>query len=77
VNDEKLMDLINVANVFNNFFLTVTEKLNIQHIQRGCYLNSKLFISWKFPSTKIIPTTEAEIKNIIYSLKPKQKNIRL
>jgi len=77
VNDEKLMDLTNVANTFNNFFVTATEKLNIQHIERGCYLNSKLFMSWKFPSTKIIPTTQAEIKHTIHSLKPKQKKIGL
>ena len=30
VNDEKLKDPTNVANAFNNYFLTITEKLNIQ-----------------------------------------------
>jgi hypothetical protein len=30
VNDEKLKDPTNVANAFNNFLITVTEKLNIQ-----------------------------------------------
>jgi hypothetical protein len=35
VDDEKLKDPINLANVFNNFFITITEKLNIQQIEKG------------------------------------------
>ena len=34
VNDEKLKDLTNAANTFNNFFTTIIEKLNKQ-IERG------------------------------------------
>jgi hypothetical protein len=34
VNDEKLKDPT-VASDFNNFFLTINAKLNIQHIQKG------------------------------------------
>jgi hypothetical protein len=34
LNDEKLKDLRNVANVFINFFLKITEKLNFQQIQK-------------------------------------------
>jgi len=77
VNDEKFMDPTNVANAFNNFFVTVTEKLNIQHIRWVCYLNSKLFISWNFPSTKIIPITEGEIKNVIHSIKQKKNQVMM
>ena len=32
VNDDKLKDPTDVANAFNNFFITITEKLNIQQI---------------------------------------------
>jgi hypothetical protein len=35
VNDEKLKDATDVANSFNNFVTTVTEKLDIQHIVKG------------------------------------------
>jgi len=35
VNDEKLKDQIDVANSFNNFVTTFTEKLDIQHIVKG------------------------------------------
>jgi len=34
VNDEKLKDATDVANAFNNFFTTITEKLNIQQIEK-------------------------------------------
>jgi len=33
VNDEKLKDPTNTANALNNLCITVTEKLNIQHIE--------------------------------------------
>jgi hypothetical protein len=35
MNDEKLKDPTDRAKVFSNFFKTVTEKLNIQQIQKG------------------------------------------
>jgi hypothetical protein len=35
VNYEKLNDPTNVASDFNNFFITLNAKLNIQHIQKG------------------------------------------
>jgi hypothetical protein len=35
VNDENLRDQTNMAIAFSNFFLTITEKLNIQHIEKG------------------------------------------
>jgi hypothetical protein len=35
VNGEKLKNPKNMANAFNNFCVTVTEKLNIQQIEKG------------------------------------------
>ena len=35
VNDEQLKDATDVANAFNNFFTTITEKLDIQHLEKG------------------------------------------
>jgi hypothetical protein len=35
VSDEKLKAAGNMSNAFNNFFITITEKLNIQQIQKG------------------------------------------
>jgi len=43
-------------------------------MERRCYLNSNRFISWNFPSIKIIPNIEAEIKSKIHSLKQTKKN---
>jgi hypothetical protein len=34
VNDEKLKDATDMASAFNNFFTTLTEKLNIQQIEK-------------------------------------------
>jgi hypothetical protein len=34
-NDEKLKDPTNVVSDFNNFFITINAKLNIQQIQKG------------------------------------------
>jgi len=35
VNDEKLQDQRNAAKAFNNFFITITKKLNIYQIEKG------------------------------------------
>jgi hypothetical protein len=35
VNDEKLKDPTNVANAINNVSITITEKLNIQQLEKG------------------------------------------
>jgi hypothetical protein len=74
VTDKKLKDPRNVANVLNNFFITIAEKLYIQQIDKGDAI-SILEDSFpgNFPSIKIIPNTEAEIKNIIHCLKKKKK----
>jgi hypothetical protein len=46
VNNEKLKDPAIVANAFNNFFLTVTEKLHIQKPEKG---DAILFLKDSFP----------------------------
>jgi hypothetical protein len=52
-----------VADAFNNFFLTVTEKLYVQKFAKGDVIS---FLKDSFlgncPSIKIIQITEAEIK---------------
>jgi len=35
VNDEKLQEQGNAAKAFNNFFITITEKLNLHQIEKG------------------------------------------
>jgi hypothetical protein len=63
VNDEKLKDPPNLANAYSNFFTTITEKLNTQHTQKGDAIHIiKDSFAGKFPSIKIIPINEAEIK---------------
>jgi hypothetical protein len=70
LNDEKLKDSTNMANAFNNFSITVTEKLKLE---KGDALSIlKDTFPGNFPSIKIIQITEAQIKSIIHSLKPKK-----
>jgi hypothetical protein len=75
VNNEKLTDPTMVANAFNNFFLTVTEKLNTQKPEKGDAIS---FLKNSFPrnftSIKIIPITATEIKSNIRSLKPRNSS---
>jgi Notch-like protein len=72
-NDEKLKDPKNVANDFNKFFLTIAEKLNMQQVEQSDAISFlKDAFPGNFPSIKIIPITEAEIKSIIHFLKPKK-----
>ena len=60
-----------VASAFNNFFITITEKWNIQQTQKGDAISIlKDSSPGNFPSIKIIPITDAEMKSIIHSLKP-------
>jgi len=60
---------------FNNFFIIVTEKLNIQQIEKGdAIFILKDSFPGKFPSIIIIPINEAEIKGILHSLKPHQSS---
>jgi hypothetical protein len=72
VNDEKLKDPKNAANAFNDFFITITEKLNIQQITKGDAISIlKDPFPGNSPSIKIIPITEAEIKSTVPPLNPK------
>ena len=65
-------DETTVANAFNNFFLTATEKLNIQKSNKGDAISFlKNSFPEKIPSMELIPITAAEINSIISSLKPK------
>jgi hypothetical protein len=75
VNDEKLKDPTDVNSAFNNFFTTITEKLNIQQIGKEDTVWILKDSSGNFPSIKIIPITEADIKSITYSLKQNKKKI--
>jgi hypothetical protein len=62
-----------VANAFNKFFLTIAEKLNMQQVEKADAISIlKDAFPGNFPSIKIIPITEAEIKSIIHSLKLKK-----
>jgi hypothetical protein len=61
-----------VSNGFNNFSITIIKKLNIQQLKKGnATSNLKDSFLGNFPSIKIIPITEAEIKSIIHFLKQK------
>jgi uncharacterized protein (UPF0147 family) len=63
VNDEKLKDPRNVASAFNNFFITITEKLNIQQIEKRDAISIlKDLFRGNFPSLKILPLIETQIK---------------
>jgi hypothetical protein len=55
VNDEKLKDATDMASAFNNFFTTLTEKLNFQQIEKGDAISLlKDSVSRNYPSVKII-----------------------
>jgi hypothetical protein len=58
LNDENLKDPKNVAISFNNLFITITEKLNIQPIEKGGDVSFlKDSFPGNFPSIKIILIT--------------------
>jgi hypothetical protein len=69
---EKAKALKTAANNFNKCFLTITENLNLHQMGNKNALSFlKDAFPKKFPSIIISPTNEAEIKNIIHTLKPK------
>ena len=73
-NDEKLKNLTNAANTFNNLLTTIIEKLNSKQIERGDDVsNLKDSFPGNFGSIKIIPITEGEIKSIMHSLNKTKK----
>jgi hypothetical protein len=60
MNDKKLNDLRNLANAFNNFCLKITEKLNVQYMQKDDdILILKDSVPGNFSSIKLIPIIEA------------------
>jgi hypothetical protein len=71
-NDEKLKDPSNNVNAFNNFFITTAGKYNIYQVEKGDAISILTDTSYgKFPSIKIIPITEEEIKCTIQYLQKK------
>jgi hypothetical protein len=66
----KVKDRGRVVNAFNNFFLTITESLNLHKMGKEDAVSFlKDTFPVKFPNIKIIPITETGIKSIIHSLK--------
>jgi hypothetical protein len=70
-----LKDQTTVANTFNNFFLTASEKLNIHKFEEGDAVSFlKDSFPRNFPNINIIPITEAEMKSIISTKKKKNSS---
>jgi hypothetical protein len=68
VDNKKLNDPKNVANAFNKFFLNMTENLDINQNGKGDAISFlKASIPINFPSLKISPISEPEIRLIIPS----------
>jgi len=76
VSHEKLIqDPNNLVNDLINFFITITEKLNIQQIEkRDVTTILKDSFPGNFPRIKMVPIMEAKMKSIIQSLKQRKKN---
>jgi hypothetical protein len=56
-----------VSNAFNNFFITIIENLHIQNTEEGDAISvPKYSFPGIFPSIKIIPIMEAEVKSIVH-----------
>jgi hypothetical protein len=70
INDEKLKEPEKVADVFNGFFLSVAENLNLHQLGKE---DPTSFLKYPFPckfhGIKIVRTSEVEVKSIILSLK--------
>jgi hypothetical protein len=64
-----------VANAFSNLFTTITKKLNMQQMEKGDGISIlKDLFPLNILSIIIILITEAEIKHIMHSLKPKKSS---
>jgi len=63
------------AEAFNNYFLNITENLNI-HIAKDNNTKSMLkkYYTFEFPLMQRVPITEGEIRRIISSLKSKNSS---
>jgi hypothetical protein len=71
--NEKMKDPEKVADVFNSFFLSIAEGLNLHEVGKEdpiSFLKEAFYC--KFHGIKIVLTSEAEIKSIILSLKSKK-----
>jgi hypothetical protein len=78
VKNAKLKDPRNVASAFNNFFITIAEKLNIQQTEKGDAISIlKYSFPGNFSSIKISPITEATIKSTIQFLEPKNHQVMM
>lgn len=59
---------------FNNLFITIIEKFNVQQIEKWDAISVlKDSFPGYFPCIQIIPISEAEVKSIIHSSKQKKK----
>jgi hypothetical protein len=75
INGEKAKDPEKFIDTFNNFFVTITENLNLHQAGKEDAITLlKESFPRKFPASKLIPITEAEIKCIIHSLKSKHSS---
>jgi hypothetical protein len=78
INDEKIEDPEKVADIFNSFFLSTAENLNLYQVGKEEPIS---FITGAFPckfhGIKIVPTSEAEIKSIKLSLKSKKNLVMM
>jgi hypothetical protein len=67
--DEKIKDS-EKDDVINSFFLSIAENLNIQQVGKEDPIYSlKVSFPCKFHGIKIVPTSEAEIRSIVLTLK--------
>ena len=65
MNNKKLKYPTDVAKAFNHFFIIITEKSNIQQIEKRAAISIlKDTFPENFPSLKIIPIAEVEKKNL-------------
>jgi hypothetical protein len=75
INDEKIKDPEKVADVFNSFFLSIAENLNLHQVGKEDPISSlKDAFTYKFHDIKIVQTSEAEIKSTMLSLKSKNSS---
>jgi hypothetical protein len=74
VTDGKLKDPTDVASVFKNLCITITEELNIQQKVKS---DATSILEDSFPGNvpriEIITITEAELQSIIYLLTPQNQ----
>jgi hypothetical protein len=74
--NEKIKAPEKVADVFNSFFLSTAENINLHQVGKEDPIS---FLEDAFPckfhGIKTVPTSEAEIKSIILSLKSKKTQL--